>query len=52
MPLQYRQSVKADYPDVITPDAERALEALAPLDAKRKALMAARIRRQIGRAHV
>ena len=50
MPLQYRQSVKAHYPDVITPDAARALEALAPLDAKRKALMAARIRRRRDRA--
>lgn len=50
MPLEFRQTVKADYPDVITPEAERALEALAPLDARRKALMAARIRRRADRA--
>lgn len=50
MPLEFRQTVKADYPDVITPEAEWALEALAPLDARRKALMAARIRRRADRA--
>jgi malate synthase len=50
MALEFRKSVRADYPDVITAEAVRALEALAPLDAKRKALMDARIMRRAGRA--
>ena len=50
MPLEFRKTVKTDYPDVFTPDALRALDALAPLDARRKALMDARIRRRADRA--
>jgi malate synthase len=50
MPLEFSKTVKTDYPDVFTPDALRALEALAPLDAKRKALMDARMRRRADRA--
>ena len=50
MTLEFRKTVKADYPDVITPDAVRALEALARFDIKRKALMSARIERRADRA--
>jgi malate synthase len=50
MPLEFRKTVKTDYPDVFTPEALRALDALAPLDAKRKALMDARIGRRADRA--
>src|SRR6478736_5433555 len=50
MALEFRKTVKADYPDVLTPEAERALNALAPLDAKRRQLMDARIRRRADRA--
>ena len=50
MPLEFRKSVKTDYPDVFTPEALRALDALAPLDARRKSLMDARIRRRADRA--
>jgi malate synthase len=50
MPLEFRKTVKADYPDVFTADALRALDALAPLDARRKALMDARIKRRADRA--
>lgn len=48
--LEFRKTVKADYPDVITPEAIRALEALAPFDLERKALMSARITRRNDRA--
>jgi len=50
MPLEFRKTVKTDYPDVFTPEALGALDALAPLDAKRRALMEARIRRRADRA--
>jgi len=50
MPLEFRKTVKTDYPDVFTPEALRALDALAPLDAKRTALMNARITRRASRA--
>jgi malate synthase len=50
MTLEFRSTVKADYPDVITPDAERALEALARFDAARKEVMTARINRRTERA--
>jgi malate synthase len=46
MTLEFRASVRSDYSDVLTPDAVRALEALAPLDAARKRLMAERIQRR------
>jgi len=50
MALEFRKTVEAAYPDVITPEAVRALDALAPLDVARKALMDARIKRRTGRA--
>jgi len=50
MALEFRKTVQADYPDVITPEAVTALEALAPFDASRKALMDARIKRRADRA--
>jgi malate synthase len=50
MPLEFRKTVKTDYPDVFTPEALLALDALVPLDAKRKALMDARIKRRADRA--
>jgi malate synthase len=50
MPLEFRKTVKTDYPDVLTADVLRALDELAPLDARRKALMEARIKRRAERA--
>lgn len=50
MTLEFRSTVKADYPDVITADVERALEALARFDGPRREVMAARIRRRADRA--
>ena len=50
MALEFRSTVKTDYPDVLTPEAERALNALAPLDSRRRQLMDARIRRRADRA--
>lgn len=50
MALEFRKTVKTDYPDVITPDAIRALEALAQFDLARKAIMDARIKRRADRA--
>ena len=49
-PLEFRRNLERLYPDVYTPDVRAALSALAPLDADRKALMAARIRRRADRA--
>ena len=40
--LEFRDGVLADYPDVYTPEVLRALEALAPLDQRRRERMAAR----------
>jgi malate synthase len=48
--LQIRGNLESAYPDVYTPEALAALEALAPLDAERKALMKARIERRAARA--
>lgn len=48
--LQFRAHVRADYPDVYTPEALAALEALVPFDAERKSVMAARIERRNRRA--
>jgi len=48
--LEFRKTVQAGYADVITPEAVRALEALAPFDADRKRLMTERIQRRAGRA--
>ncbi len=48
--LEIRGNLQSAYPDVYTSEALAALEALAPLDADRKALMAARIARRAARA--
>jgi malate synthase len=50
MALEFRKTVKADYPDVITREAERALDALSRFDLARKSLMDARIERRAERA--
>ncbi len=41
--LEFRKTVRSDYADIITPDAVRALEALARFDTDRKRLMDERI---------
>ncbi len=48
--LQIRGNLENEYKDVLTPDAIAALEALSPLDAERKSVMAARIARRAARA--
>src|SRR5437588_2788269 len=48
--LEIRGNLENAYSDVFTPEAVAALEALAPLDADRKALMTARIQRRAARA--
>src|SRR5947209_12160549 len=48
--LEIRGSLESEYADVYTPQVLAALEALAGLDADRKALMAARIERRAARA--
>ena len=48
--LEIRGNLGNSYADVYTPEAVGALEALAPLDADRKAVMAARIQRRAARA--
>src|SRR6266540_2564021 len=48
--LEIRGNLENAYPDVFTPEAVAALEALAGLDADRKAVMAARIERRAARA--
>ena len=48
--FEIRGTLERDYADVYTPEALAALNALAPLDADRKALMAARIARRAARA--
>jgi len=48
--LVFRSNVTAAYADVYTPDAMKAMEALAPLDRDRREIMAARIRRRAARA--
>ncbi|HLP30925.1 MAG TPA: hypothetical protein VK150_06155, partial [Geothrix sp.] len=50
MSLEFRSGILAAYPDVYTPEALRALEALAPLDARRRELMALRTARRKRRA--
>src|SRR5262249_3082461 len=47
--LEIRGNLEQAYADVFTPQAMAALEALAALDADRKALMAARIQRRAAR---
>lgn len=48
--FEIRGNLESSYADVYTPEALAALEALAPLDADRKAVMAARIARRAARA--
>ena len=48
--FEIRNGLARDYADVYTPDALAALDALAPLDADRQAVMAARIDRRARRA--
>src|ERR1700676_5100348 len=48
--LEIRANLESAYTDIYTPEAVAALEALAGLDADRKALMAARIERRAARA--
>jgi malate synthase len=48
--LEIRDNLESAYPDVFTPEAIAALEALAGLDADRKAIMKARIDRRAARA--
>jgi malate synthase len=50
MILEFRKTTQSDYPDVITADAVRALEALARFDTDRKRLMDERIQRRAQRA--
>jgi len=47
--LEIRGDLAGQYADVLTPEAIRVLEALAGLDAERKAVMAARIERRAAR---
>src|SRR5262245_2071577 len=48
--LEIRGNLETADPDVFTPQAVAALEALAGLDADRKAVLAARIQRRVERA--
>jgi malate synthase len=48
--LEIRSNLESVYPDVFTPEAIAALEALAGLDADRKAVMKGRIERRAARA--
>src|SRR4051794_35274300 len=48
--LEIRGNLRRTYADVYTPEALTAVEALAALDADRKAVMAARIARRAARA--
>ncbi len=49
--LEYRDGVLKAYPEVYTPAALEALEALAPLNRDRRDLTTARIARRLARAH-
>jgi malate synthase len=48
--LQYRAGVLEAYPDVLTPEVRAALDAVAPLEPERRAVMAARSARRLARA--
>src|SRR4029079_9564385 len=48
--LEIRGRLERTYQDILTREALDALEALAPLDADRKSVMAARINRRLARA--
>ena len=50
MAIEIAKGIGATFPDVLTADAIAALNALAPLDDDRHAVMAARIRRRLARA--
>ena len=50
MTLEFRNAVRSAYPDVYTPEALAALQALAPLDDRRRERMAARLARRKQRA--
>src|SRR6187431_1638370 len=50
MALEFRKTVRADYPDVLTDDAVRVMEGLARFDAARQQVMATRIARRANRA--
>jgi malate synthase len=50
--LQIRGNLETEYADVFTAAARQALAALAPLEAERRAVMAARIQRRMTRARV
>jgi malate synthase len=50
MSFEFRKTVRADYPDVITDDAVGLMEALARFDVARKSIMDARIARRAERA--
>jgi malate synthase len=47
--LEYRIGVRRAFPDVFTPAACAALEAVAPLESERRAVMAARLKRRAER---
>jgi hypothetical protein len=47
--MRWRGNVRTAYDDVLTADVVAALEALAPLDADRRALMQARLDRRAAR---
>jgi malate synthase len=49
--LELRGGLLDDYPDVLTPAALDALEALAPFEAERRSVMVARARRRDERLH-
>jgi malate synthase len=49
-PLEFRRNLDRAYPDIYTPSVKAALAALSGLDADRKRLMTARIRRRADRA--
>ncbi|HET9767230.1 MAG TPA: malate synthase [Thermoanaerobaculia bacterium] len=49
-PLELRAGVRDSYPDVYTDEALAAIEALAPFDGDRRALMAERTARRLARA--
>jgi len=48
--LEFRAGVESAYADVLTPEAKAAMTALAPLDERRRALMAERMERRLARA--
>ena len=50
--LEIRGNLESAYADVYTPEAVATLEALAPLDADRKAVMAARMERRTEKARM